>query len=209
MYKLIIILLVFNLNFSFAQTEIEDYKIYSLVLNNEIEIFENWSKKSIDTIVLIKHFKDKKKQDFSYVYELSKDSIPLGALNWYVKNDSIKQKFITEKNLKEVVSKISSDFNNHPKINVNLLKLKSNTIDLISSREYYQIFKKDKSWDEVIDKYGTRYFFQLSVIKYYNNYATLYVSKTCSRLCGGGSIVFFEKINGKWTHLTEINLWMS
>jgi hypothetical protein len=208
------IVLIFLSNFSFAQTEKDDYEIYSLILNDRLE---NWFKNNFDKIVLISQYKDKFDQDIETLSNFTADSLNNNQIQFLcIISRPLEFAFIFKGNLalRKLVVDITSDFNNHPTIKSELLKVGKTKIQTITSEKYYSYFGKklnkfEKAWKEIKREYGTNVVIELSKIKYLDNYATAYYDHHCGGLCGAGRLVFLEKANGKWKKIGEFNLWDS
>ncbi|MFN0728308.1 hypothetical protein [Polaribacter gochangensis] len=202
-------------NFSFSQTQEDNYEIYNFAINRQINNFFD----KTNSIILIEKYVEKYKQDFSIEKEYTKDSIQdfamLRVQTSSINNKNFIKKISTEKSLKIALSNLIDNFNNHPSINREKIKVNQvSNINIISSRKFYSFFNKrgkniDRSWDKIQKKYNSNIVIELSKISYKEKYACFYYSYHCGSLCGSGSLIFMEKKNGKWTFLTELNLWMS
>jgi len=211
MQKPILLLFIFSLNFCFSQTEKDTYEIYSGIING---LVQNWFDPPIEGIIVVEQYKEKYKQDFSFINELTFETIPSAALSWYVRDSIEYRRFTTDKNIKGVLADLFSDFKNHPKIQSGLLKVPKVKINTLTSKKYYSYINRGKKWKKngwkkLSEKYNAKYAIQFSTIKYRENYASFYYEYLCGGLCAAGSVVLMEKIAGEWTVLREFNLWES
>jgi len=211
MRKTLLLILTFTVQIGFSQSEKNTYDIYSSIINT---VVEDWFDKPLESILIVKKFKDKYEEDFSLINELAQDSIPNYALEWLVKDPTLKKRFKEDEKLKKGITKLTSDFKNHPKINIELLRLKDIKVQTISSSRFYSIlrrYSKDKKngWNQIKEKYNTNLVFQFSKIKYNENYAYFYYSYHCRGLCASGNFVIMEKINNNWKVLKNFELWVS
>lgn len=208
---LVIILLISEL--SFSQTEKDDYKLYSLILTQRLELGNETGK---DKIVLIEQFMDEFDGDYE-VFDHKSDTITKLDLNMlYIMTykDTIFIKRVgKERDLRKVIVQLTSDKNEHPKIKKDLLQKQSIQIETISDKKFSSFFSNnrriEKGWKRVHKKYGTDKVVEFSQVSYTGQFAATYYGIHCGDLCGSGNIVVFEKVNGKWQILTEINLWMA
>lgn len=212
--KRLLLTILFLTNLSFSQTEKDNYEIYSKVISERLKFgVEN----KTDSIILIEKYIPRFPPEFDFVADFTTDSIPdwaCSVLYAQTYNKDFVQRIKIDKELKNAIKDFTTDFNNHPKLNSELLKTDRLNIQNISSERYYSYFDKkfkriDKAWRRIMKKYGTRHVIAFSKIKYYKNFANLYYEHHCGGLCGSGNMVVFEKINGKWVILSEINFWMS
>ncbi len=198
---------------AFSQIEKTDYELYSLILSEQLEL---GTKSTVDSIILIKKFENK----FSNLYEVfdsKPDSISNSDINFLsinTGNDTIFiKRLIKEKEFRESVYRLTSDFGINPKISADLLSTDQLNIQSISSEKYYSFFgkkfKRKNPWKRIIKKYGTRNVVEFSKVKYNRSFASVYFGIHCGGLCGNGRIVIFEKVNGIWKILTSINQWES
>ena len=211
MQKPILFLLIFSLNLCFAQTEKDAYEIYSEIING---LVQDWFDPPIEGIVLVEQYNEKYKQDFSFINELTFDTIPSAALNWYVRDSIEYRRFTTDKNIKGVLADLFSDFKNHPKIQSDLLNTPNIKITTLTSKKYYSYINRGKKWNKngfikLSGKYNAKFAIQFSTIKYRENYASFYYEYLCGGLCAAGSVVLIEKIEGEWIVFKEFNLWES
>lgn len=211
MRKTLLLILTFTVQIGFSQSEKNTYDIYSSIINT---VVEDWFDKPLESILIVKKFKDKYEEDFSLINELAQDSNPIYALEWLVKDPTLKKRFKEDEKLKKGITKLTSDFKNHPKINIELLRLKDIKVQTISSSRFYSIlrrYSKDKKngWNQIKEKYNTNLVFQFSKIKYNENYAYFYYSYHCGGLCASGNFVIMEKINNDWKVLKNFELWVS
>lgn len=213
--KKLLIIILFLSNLSFSQTDKDNYEIYSKVISEQLKF---GVKNKTDSIILIEKYIPKFPPEFDVVANFTSDSIPNWALNYLstqtYQNGAFIQRIISDKELKTAIREFTTDFQNHPKLNAELLKTDKLNIQNITSDKYYSYFGKkfrqiDKAWKRINKKYGTRHVIEFSKIKYYKNFATVFYEHHCGGLCGSGNMVVFEKKNGKWEILSEINFWMS
>ncbi|MDC3388901.1 hypothetical protein OAX11_05270 [Flavobacteriaceae bacterium] len=118
-----------------------------------------------------------------------------------------------EKELRKVIVDLSLDKSKHLRIKSELLEKPQIEIESISYKKYDSFFgngiKIEKGWRRINKKYGTYKVVDFSQVRYNGRFASTYYGIRCGGLCGSGNIVVFERVNGKWKILTEINLWMS
>lgn len=210
--KRIFILLLLISQLSFSQTEKDDYELYSLILSERLEL-GNESQK--EKIVLIEQLMEKFDGDYE-VLDHKSDTITNLDLNMLYsmtyKDTTFIKRVIKEKDLRNVIVQLTSDKSEHPQINVELLKKPLIQIETITSRKFYSFFGNNKriakGWERINKKYGTNKVVEFSQVNYNGQFASTYYGIHCGSLCGAGNIVVFEKVNGKWKILTEINLWM-
>ena len=183
MLKKLLIILILTSNLSFSQTEKDNYSIYLKILTERLEL---GLESKVDSIVIIEKYYPKFPPEFDVVHDFTADSIP----NWALNHLSLQ----TYGNAELLV-------------NDNL------SVQTITSNKYYSFFgrkfKRKNAWKRIKKKYGTRHVVEFSKIKYHEDFATIYYEHHCGGLCGSGNMVVFEKKNGVWTILSEINFWMS
>ena len=213
--RILLLLILFLSNLSFSQTDNDTYEIYSKVISERLEF---GAESKTDSIILIEKYIPKFPPEFDVVADFTADSIPNWALNYLsiqtYKNDEFVQRIIIDSVLKKAIKEFTTDFENHPKLNAELLATDKLNIQTITSEKYYSYFGKkfkriNKAWKRIEKKYGTRQVVEFSKIKYYKSFATVYYEHHCGGLYGSGNMVVFEKKNGKWKILSEINFWMS
>jgi hypothetical protein len=213
--KKLLIAIVFLSNLSFSQTDKDDYEIYSKIISERLEF---GIKNKTDSIILIEKYIPIFPPEFDVVADFTADSIPNWAYNFLYtqtdRNEDFLKRIKNDKELKKAIKDFTTDFNNHPKLNSELLKADRINIQTITSEKYYSYFGKkfkriDKAWSRIMKKYGTRHVIEFSKIKYFKDFATVFYEHHCGGLCGSGNMVVFEKINEKWVILAEINFWMS
>lgn len=211
MRKLIIYILSLSLNFSFAQTEQADYEIYSIIIN---DITKDWFNKPLNSILIVKQYKNKSKEDFSLINELTLDTISPFALDLLLRDYTLRKRFKNDQELKGVITDLISDFKNHPKIKTELLNLNNLKVKIITSKKNYSFHRrarkhKENGWKKIKEEYDTNLVFKLSKVKYKGNYACFYYSYHCGGLCASGNVVVMEKVNGVWKILNNFELWVS
>ncbi|MCC8358917.1 hypothetical protein LA313_03320 [Salinimicrobium sp. ASW11-47] len=208
---LIIISLIFQQ--SYSQTADDNYELYSLILSEKLEL---GTTKKIDSILLIKRFENRLGNDYS-LFELSSDSITSNDINILLiktnKDTTFVKRLIQEPSIKRLITGLTDNIDDNPKIEINRLKPTNLHTQSISTRKYYSFFgrnfDKKNPWERIERKFGTRKVVELSRVNYSGNLAAVYYGLHCGSLCGTGNIVIFEKIDEKWRILTELNLWMS
>ncbi|GGE02071.1 hypothetical protein [Planktosalinus lacus] len=212
MKKIILLLLLLG-QLSFSQVEKDDYQLYSLILTERLKLGNNTEK---DKIVLIEQFKDKFDGTY-HVFNHENDSITNSDLiflySMTYKDTTFLRRLTKEKDLRNVVVQLTSDKSEHPKINAELLQKPLIEIETITDKKYDKHFRKlrliNRGWKGIEREYGTNKVVRFSQVNYYKQFASTYYAINCGRLCGAGNIVIFERIDGKWKILTEINLWMA
>ncbi|UPS90879.1 hypothetical protein [Bizionia sp. M204] len=215
MLKKLLLIILFLSNLSFSQTDKDNYEIYSKVISEQLKFgIDN----KTDSIILIEQYVPKFPPEFDIVADFTADSIPDWAYNFLYtqtyRNEEFVNRIKNDKELKNAIKEFTTDFINHPKLNAELLKTDRLNIQIITSEKYYSYFGKkfkriDKAWKRIKKKYGTRSVIEFSKVKYYKNFATVFYEHHCGGLCGSGNMVVFEKKNGKWVILSEINFRMS
>lgn len=214
MKKLLSIILFVITNFSFSQTEKNDYEIFTTILNQELNIK---NKDEFKSVIITRQFENRSNRmsDIDYIF---KDTTFKNYETQYIfdrSDTTFVKRYIKEPNLKLVILGLINNFNNHPIINGNLFKKNLVPIKVIDSKKYYSFFKRkgkngiDKGWKKIKKKYKTRFVYEFSTIYYKENLATIYFEKHCGGLCGNGNFVVLEKINGEWKIIANINLWVS
>ena len=209
MLKKLLTLIFFTCLLSFSQTEKDDYELYSLILNQRLELGK-------EKMVLIEQLMEEFDESYE-VLDHKSDSITKLDLNMLYsmtfKDTTFIKRISKEKDLRNVIIKLTSDKSKHPKISAKLLQKKSTEIETITYGKFVSFFKNkkriEKGWKRIEKKYGTDKFVEFSQVRYKGKFASTYYGIHCGSLCGSGNIIVFEKVNGKWKILTEINLWMA
>lgn len=212
--KRLILLLLFVSQSSFSQTEKDNYELYSLILTEQLKFGSN---DSADSVVIIEQFKNQFKKSDYEIFDTEKDSITSSDVNFIYTNSNKDSTFIkrliNEPKLRKVIKEITSDLNTQPTINIKLLSSKNIIFQTITYNKYSSFFGKKRwrknSWKRIKRKYGTTNIIEFAKINYNENFASTYYEVHCGGLCGGGSIVIFEKANGNWRVIAEISLWMA
>lgn len=213
MFKKLLILTILISQLSFSQREKDDYELYSMILKQRLELGMNLEK---EKIVLIEQFRD----EYDRIYEIFEhkyDTITqsdLSMLHSMTYKDTTFLKRVTkEKDLRDVITQLTSNKSEHPEIKAELLRKPLIEIETITDRKFNSFFGRYKSshrgWKRIEKKYGTNQIIEFSQVNYNGQFASTYYGIHCGSLCGSGNIVIFEKVNGEWKILTEINLWMS
>lgn len=208
---LTLILLISQL--SFSQTEKDDYELYSLILTQRLELGNKTGK---EKIVLIEQFMDEFDGDYE-VLDHKSDTITKLDLNILYsttyKDTTFIKRISKERHLRNVIIQLTSDKSEHPKIEAELLQKQLIEIETITDKKFSSFFGSnrqiEKGWKRIKKKYGTNKVVEFSQINYNRQFAATYYGIHCGGLCGSGNIVVFEKVNGNWKILTEINLWMA
>ena len=76
----LVFLLFFKIAFSFSQNEKDEFDIYNKIIDFRLDQLDS----KIDTIIVIKQYEDIQKQDFSLINDLTLDTIPDYAYNFYL-----------------------------------------------------------------------------------------------------------------------------
>lgn len=213
MLKKLLTLIILVSQLSFSQSEKDDYEMYSLILSERLELGKNAEK---DKFVLIEQFTEEFDGTY-HIFNHENDSITKSDLNMLYSmtyKDTIFLKRLTKENdLRNVVVKLTSSKSENPKIKADLLKRPLLEIETITYKKYSSYFSKwrliNRGWKRIERKYGTDKVVAFSQVKYQGKFASTYYSINCGGLCGAGNIVIFEKVDGKWKIVTEINLWMA
>ena len=211
--KNLLIFILFISQLSFSQTEKDDYELYSMILTQRLDL---GNKSEKEKILLIGQFM--KEFDGNYeVLDHKSDTITQLDLNMLYsmtyKDTTFIKRVSKERDLRNVITQLTSDKSEHPKIQAKLLRTQSIDIETITDKKFSSFFgnnrRIDKGWKRIEKKYGTEKVVEFSQVNYNGQFASTYYGIHCGGLCGAGNIVIFEKINGKWKILTEINLWMA
>jgi len=213
MLKKLITLILLISQLSFSQSEKEDYEMYSLILSERLELGKSAEK---DKFLLIEQFMDEFDGTY-HVFNHENDTITKSDLSLLYsmtyKDTTFLKRLTKEKDLRNVVVKLTSDTSEHPKINAELLRKPKIGIETITDKKYNGYFKKfrliNRGWNGIKRKYGTDKVLEFSQVNYCGQFASTYYAIHCGGLCGAGNIVIFEKVTGKWKIVTEINLWMA
>lgn len=211
--KKLLLTILFISQLSFSQTEKDDHEIYSLILAERLELGKSLEN---DKIVLIEQFMDEFDGTY-HVFSHENDSITKSDLSLLYsmtyKDTTFLKRVVKEKELREVVVQLTSDKTANPKIKADLLHTPSIEIETITNKKYNSYFKKlrliNRGWNGIERKYNTNKVVEFSKVNYHGQFASTYYAIHCGGLCGAGNIVIFEKVNGKWKIVTEINLWMA
>lgn len=213
MLKKLLTLIILISQLSFSQTEKDNYELYCMILSERLDLGKQSEN---EKILLIDQFMD----EFDGNYEVldhKSDTITkldLSMLyNMTYKDTTFIKRVSTEKDLRDVIVQLTSDKSEHPKIDAELLTTQSIEIETITDKTFNSFFRNskriDKGWKRIKKKYGTDKVVEFSQVNYNGQFASTYYGIHCGSLCGAGNIVIFERINGKWRILTEINLWMA
>lgn len=213
MLKKLLTLIILISQLSFSQAEKDDYEMYSLILSERLEIGNGAEK---EKFVLIEQFEDEFDRTY-HVFNHENDTITNSDLSLLYsmtyKDTTFLKRVVKEKGLREVVVQLTSDKTANPKIKADLLRKPSIEIETITNKKYNSYFKKlrilNKGWNGIKRKYDTNKVVEFSKVNYHEQFASVYYAIHCGGLCGAGNIVIFEKVNGKWKIVTEINLWMA
>lgn len=211
MTKTLTLLLWLTLSHVFSQTD-SDYAIWSKIITDNKDAYEN-----LPSIILIEQYKDKYPQDFGLVEEFSKEDNAISDNGMHylaLYSDSIFQKRMREdRELKTLISGLTGNFENHPKIDAKRLRIGNMAVTTITSGKYHSFFKKNKSvrdgWEQLQSKYRTNFVMEFSRIQYHQNLACLYYAVHCGGLCGAGVFIILEQKDGQWQTLQEFELWVS
>lgn len=200
--------------FSFSQTEEDCNEIYSKIIISNLNNFQI----KIDTVIIIETMIDKQNIDFSFINEIitnDKKQNLINDLYLYTDRDStFIKKYLKEKDIENVIKNLISNFENHPKIQIEKLTIPRLYKHGITYQKYTSFFgrkfkKIDLGWKNIKKKYKTNVVFELSRIEFNENFASVYFANHCGGLCGSGSLIIMEKIKNEWEILTKINLWRS
>ncbi|GLU43649.1 hypothetical protein [Allomuricauda sp. NBRC 101325] len=211
MPKIFLLLFIFVINLGFAQTNKDTYEIYSITLNG---LVKNWFDPPVNGLIVVEQYKAKYKPDFIDIQDLTISEIPKTTLAWYVRDSLVQQRFLNDNNIKKVLAGLFYNFNNHPKIQVDLLNIPNVKLNIIPSEKYYSYLNRGSKWRKngwkrLSKKYDSKFAIQFSKINYSRNYASLYYEYLCGGLCAAGAVVLMEKIGDEWRIVNEFNLWES
>jgi len=212
MKKLLSIIFFLIINFSFSQTETDDYEIFTEIINKELK---SNNKIKANSVIVIKDF-DESFDKLSHIYLAYKDSTFHGHEEYLIKRNTdslFLKRYHNEPNFKSVILGLIDNFNNHPIINKKQLKQTDVPVKLVNQAEYTSFFKKsyseiDKGWRKFKNKYHTPFVFEFSKVHYTGDIAAIYSQKRCEFKCGSGDVTLLEKVNNKWMILAEINLYI-
>ncbi|MEH6765971.1 MAG: hypothetical protein V7655_15815 [Aequorivita antarctica] len=213
MLKKLLILTILISQLSFSQTEKDDYELYSMILTQRLELGINSEK---EKIVLIEQFMDESDESYQILDHKIDTITKLDLSMIYImtyKDTTFLKRIAIERDLRNVITQLTSDKSKHPKIKAELLRKPLIEIETITDRKFSSFFGRfrslRRSWKRIEKKYGTNEVVEFSQVNYNGRFASAYYAIHCGGLCGSGNIIVFEKINGKWKILTELNLWMS
>lgn len=205
--KLFIMLFPFIL---FSQTEKDDYEIYNELIKANVD-------NNLDTIILIKKMKPDL-VDFSSIEELVSDTLNENTIypNYFLVTNDVEflKRVFHQNQIKEVIKNLISDFQNHPIIEVEKLRLANTKLISISNKKYNSFFrgkhkKIDLGWKKIKSKYKSDFVIKFSKIKYVGSFASVYLEYSCGGLCGSKDFILMEKINNEWKVLKQLNIGMS
>jgi hypothetical protein len=129
--------------------------------------------------------------------------------------DTLKVKLFKDIHVQDAIKLLEKEFYETPSLDKNKFDLNP-TVSAISSRQFERYFKTifgkrlTKGWKKFYERYpGSHGVFEFSKVVYNDNYACFYVGRHSNNLSGSGDLVIARQINGKWSILTYVNIWMS
>lgn len=212
MLKSLLIILIFT-QVSIGQVKSDDYKIYSLIIN---ELLNSNNDSKNESVLIIDRYVNRFKLSDYEIFDYETDSVTSSDINFLYANGvqkSFIQKLQNDLTLKTAIKELTSDIQNQPVIQVDLLDSYNFSFESISYEKYQSLFGKRRlkrnSWKKIERKYGVEKVIELSKVNYSGNYATTYFGLHCGGLCGNGFFVVLERVNGNWSTIAKINLWES
>lgn len=212
MLKLLLITLIFT-QVSFGQVKSDDYEIYSLILEELLNSNNDGNKESV---LIIERFVNRFKLSDYELFDYETDSVTNSDISFLYANGvkkSFIQKLQKDLTLKTAIKELTSDFENQPIIQADLLESDNLSFETIGFEKYESFFRKrgwkSNSWKRIERKYGVEKVIELSKVNYEGNFATTYFGLHCGGLCGNGFFIILERINGEWSTIARINLWES
>lgn len=212
MLKLLLITLIFT-QVSFGQVKSDDYEIYSLILEELLNSNNDGNKESV---LIIERFVNRFKLSDYELFDYETDSVTSSDISFLYANGvekSFIQKLQKDLTLKTAIKELTSDFENQPIIQADLLESDNLSFETIGFEKYESFFRKrgwkSNSWKRIERKYGVEKVIELSKVNYEGNFATTYFGLHCGGLCGNGFFIILERINGEWSTIARINLWES
>lgn len=198
---------------SFGQVKSDDYEIYSLILEELLNSNNDGNKESV---LIIERFVNRFKLSDYELFDYETDSVTNSDISFLYANGvkkSFIQKLQKDLTLKTAIKELTSDFENQPIIQADLLESDNLSFETIGFEKYESFFRKrgwkSNSWKRIERKYGVEKVIELSKVNYEGNFATTYFGLHCGGLCGNGFFIILERINGEWSTIARINLWES
>jgi len=196
----------------FSQDTETNYTLYSKILSERLEL----GKEVKDSVVIVDQFVNFFNiDDFSVFSSKSKAVSEIDLQTLYIqtyKDTIFLKRLYKETELQKIISDFAANIKQDLKILPEKLQNPNLIVYPITAKKFNLFFGKrrtPKSWEKLSRKYGSNKFIEFSKITYSENFAVIYYADRCGGLCGSGNIVVFEKVNGLWKILTEINLVMS
>jgi hypothetical protein len=202
--------LIFVTTLSLAQTQL-DYKLYSMVIDSRVNEWKDHYK--IEKVIVIKKFKPEQ-NDAAYFGKdfLTSDE---GIVNMTIHYDTLLMTLIKDKNVREGLIKLESEFYETPVVEADRFRSKTRIVTMTNRRQlsYFRtLFGRYvvKGWERFNKKNpGTLGFYELSKIVHVDHYALFYIGHHGGSLFGTGDIVILTNVNGPWEILTYMNIWTS
>ena len=205
-YSLITLLLIILGN-SYGQT-LEDYKIYSIVIEDIIKEWDNeWNRTT--SVVLIEQMGSETKEIQDCINDLYEPDRTYR--DWMLKYDTTTIHLIEMKQVEKALLDLKMNISDKPLLEKEKLTL-NRPYSLITETDFNKFFKRDiaKGWTKFYKSFpnssGT---FSFSKIGYSNNIACLYFEHISGGLAGSGMIAILIKNNENWTVKTYIQIWIS
>ena len=202
-------LVVFYLTFLFScksdEVSDDEYEIINLLTSQikhpfprPIPLEENWEKLS-----------EKQLREHEKAF-IAKDSIEKSKLNFIIYFDDSLEALDHDFEYKLFEKNIDFDEFYLKKIDEDLMKSKKININKISFPKNIQVrkdYNPDSSkWEK--DFWG-KYWMSRIIFNDKKTKAVVEFNQICGHHCGGGSKIYFSKINGKWKVVHLFNSWVS
>lgn len=205
------ILLVLLTNLSFGQTEL-DYHLYSQVLNNFINEGIKYDEKTTQVVIITKYVPDENEAS-SYGEDFLDDDEQM--INMVLHYDTLKIRLFKDDHVKDALMQLEKEFFETPSLDKSKFNL-TPTVLTITNGKFESYFKRifgrqiDKGCKRFYKKHpGSHGVFEFSKIVYNGNYACFYVGRHSNGLSGSGDLVIARRLNGEWSIVTYVNIWMS
>ena len=213
MLKKISIIILLITQWSFSQTENDDYNIYGSVIGKKLDLQnQNDTKKILLVDTYDEEFNLHQQILNNNSDKVTDEDIDILSMMTH-KDTTFLKRFKNEKGLKEIIVQLTYDTSEHPKVESELIPGFNFSLQSISAKKFRSFIGPKKNfkrgWKRLQRKYNMDKIIMFSQVKYLDNFAATFYEYYCGTLCGSGNIVIFEKVNDKWLILTEINLWTS
>ena len=204
-------LLLLLTNLSFGQTDL-DYQLYSQVLNNFVNEGIKYNEKTTQVVIINKYIPDENEISF-YGKDFLDDNE--NSINMALNYDTLKIRLFKDDHVKEALKQLEKEFFDTPSLDKSKFNL-TPTVSTITNGQFKSYFKTifgrqiDKGWKTFYKKHpGSHGVFEFSKIIYKDNYACFYAGRHSNGLSGSGDLVIAKRLNGQWSIITYVNIWMS